>query len=328
MNKAQREFTPEFKQEAVALLSSSGRPLTQIAGELGIQPSMLRSWRRRQNGEAPQPQPAPAGCLACRGTPDQPRPGRAADVGAWNPGDRGGRVRPATTSSCHALPVASNLLDRQFRVVRPNTVWLADMTYLPPGEGWLYLAAVLDLATRKVVGWSMRQHMRADLTCAALAMAIQRQRPPPGLLQHADRGSQCAADDHRKLLSAAGMRQSISRRGNCLGNAPMGSFFHTLKVELVQQRQWATQDKARRDVFSYIKGCYNRQRIHCALATRRQSRWSTMPPDPCPSNQGKIRCPAPETIREPMNPVAPVTNTRMSKPHFFRRPVSAAFLHC
>jgi transposase InsO family protein len=111
----------------------------------------------------------------------------------------------------------------------------------------------------------MREHMRAELTCAALTMAIQRQRPPPGLLQHADRGSRYAADDDRKLLSAAGMRQSMSRRGNCLDNAPMESFFHTLKVELVRQRRWATWDEAERDVFACIESYYNRQRIHSAL---------------------------------------------------------------
>jgi transposase InsO family protein len=177
----------------------------------------------------------------------------------------GRRFRPTTTNSRHPFAVAPNLLDRQFRVARPNTVWLADMTYLPTGEGWLYLAAVLDLATRKIVGWSMRQHMRAELTCAALTMAIQRQRPSPGGLQHSDRGSQYAADDYRKLLSAAGMRQSMSRRDNCLDNAPMESLFHTLKVELVQQRRWATRDEARRDVFAYIESYYNRQRIHSAL---------------------------------------------------------------
>jgi putative transposase len=180
----------------------------------------------------------------------------------------GRRFRPTTTSNRHSLPVAPNLLDRQFRVTRPNTVWLADITYLPTGEGWLYLAAVLDLATRKVVGWSMRQHMRAELTCVALTMAVQRQRPAPGLLQHTDRGSQYAADDYHRLLRAAGMQQSMSRRGNCLDNAPMESFFHTLKVELVQQRRWATRDEARRDVFAYIEGYYNRQRILSALGYR------------------------------------------------------------
>jgi transposase InsO family protein len=124
---------------------------------------------------------------------------------------------------------------------------------------------VLDLATRKVVGWSMREHMRAELARAALTMAIQRQRPAPGLLQHSDRGSQYAADDYRQLLGTSKIRQPMSRRGNRLDNAPMESFFHTLKVELVQQRRWATRDEARRDVFSYIEGYYNRQRIHSAL---------------------------------------------------------------
>lgn len=136
---------------------------------------------------------------------------------------------------------------------------------MPTGEGWLYLAAVLDLATHKAVGWSMREHMRAELTCAALTMAIQRQRSALGALQHSDRGSQYAADDYCKLFSAAGMQQSMSRRSSCLDHAPMGSFFHTLKVELIQQRQWATRDEARRDVFSYIEGYYNRQCIYSAL---------------------------------------------------------------
>jgi transposase InsO family protein len=139
------------------------------------------------------------------------------------------------------------------------------LTYLPTGERWLYLAAVLDPATRKVVGWSMHEHMRAELACAALTVAIQRQRPPPGLLQHSDRGSQYAADDYRRLLGTSKMQQFMSRRGNCLDNTPMESFFHTLKVELVQQRQWATRDEARRDVFAYIESYCNRQRIHSAL---------------------------------------------------------------
>lgn len=178
------------------------------------------------------------------------------------------RVRPRTTDSRHAFPVAPNLLGQRFEAAAPNQVWLADITYLPTGEGWLYLAAVLDLATRKVVGWSMREHLRAELTCAALVMATQRQRPAPGLLQHSDRGSQYAAEDYRKLLGAAGMRQSMSRRANCYDNAPMESFFHTLKVELVHQRRWTTRDEARRDVFAYIEGYYNRQRLHSALGYR------------------------------------------------------------
>ena len=188
------------------------------------------------------------------------------------------RFRPTTTDSRHALPVAPNLLQQKFVAEAPNQVWLADITYLHTGEGWLYLAAVLDLATRKVVGSgddrravaprSMREHMRAELTCAALTMATQRQRPGPGLLHHSDRGGQYAASDYRKLLGAAGMRQSMSRRGNCYDNAPMESFFHTLKVELAHQRRWATRDEARRDVFAYVETYYNRRRIHSSLGYR------------------------------------------------------------
>ncbi|GJD72531.1 IS3 family transposase ISMdi5 [Methylobacterium goesingense] len=173
--------------------------------------------------------------------------------------------RPCTTDSHHDLPIAPNLLKQIFSAARPNTVWLADITYLPTGEGWLYLAAVLDLATRKIVGWSMRDHMRTELTAAALMMATQRQRPGAGLICHSDRGSQYAAEAYRKQLADMKATPSMSRTGCCYDNAPMESFFHTLKVELVHQRRWMTRDEARRDLFAYIEGYYNRQRIHSAL---------------------------------------------------------------
>jgi putative transposase len=177
----------------------------------------------------------------------------------------GRRFRPCTTDSRHDLPIAPNLLKQEFSASVPNTVWLADITYLPTGEGWLYLAAVLDLATRKVVGWSMRDHMRTELTTAALMMAEQRQRPAAGLVCHSDRGSQYAAEAYRKQLAGMKAISSMSRTACCYDNAPMESFFHTLKVELVHQRRWATRDDARRDLFAYIEGYYNRQRIHSAL---------------------------------------------------------------
>jgi transposase InsO family protein len=170
-----------------------------------------------------------------------------------------------TTNSRHGLPVAPNLLEQRFSASAPNQVWLADITYVPTGEGWLYLATVLDLATRKVVGWAMRDHLRSELATAALLMATQRQRPAPGLTHHSDRGGQYASGEYRKLLTGAGMTASMSRTGNCYDNAPMESFFHTLKVELVHQRRWATRDEARRDLFAYVEGYYNRQRIHSAL---------------------------------------------------------------
>ena len=175
------------------------------------------------------------------------------------------RYRVCTTDSKHSLPVAPNLLDQNFVADRPNQVWLADITYIPTAEGWLYLAAILDLFTRKVIGWAMRDHMRAELTIAALTMAIQRRRPRAGLIHHSDRGSQYAAGDYRDILRAAAITRSMSRKGNCWDNAPMESFFGTLKTELVHQSEYLDRDAARRDLFAYIEGYYNRQRIHSAI---------------------------------------------------------------
>ena len=180
----------------------------------------------------------------------------------------GRRFRPCTTDSRHVLPVAPNLLAQRFVAPAPSRVWLADMTYIATGEGWLYLAAVLDLATRKIVGWSMRDHMRTELTLTALLMAVQRQRPRPGLIHHSDRGSQYAAGPYIDQLAAIDAIPSMSRTACCYDNAPMESFFHTLKVELAHQRRWATRDEARRDLFAYIEGYYNRQRIHSAIGYR------------------------------------------------------------
>jgi transposase InsO family protein len=163
------------------------------------------------------------------------------------------------------LPVAPNRLDRDFDPAKPNQTWLTDITYIPTDEGWLYLAVVLDLFSRKAVGWAMRDHMRTELPLAALTMAIQRQRPQPGPLHHSDRGSQYAAGDYRKALKNNGIVQSMSRKGNCWDNAPMESFFGSLKAELVHGARYATRDAARRDLFAYIEGYYNRQRLHSAL---------------------------------------------------------------
>jgi putative transposase len=175
------------------------------------------------------------------------------------------RYRVCTTDSKHSLPVAENLLDQNFVAQRPDQVWLADITYIPTGEGWLYLAVILDLFTRKVVGWAMRDHMRAELTIAALTMAIQRRRPRAGLIHHSDRGSQYAAGDYRDILRTAAIVQSMSRKGNCWDNAPMESFFGTLKTELVHQREYPDRDAARRDLFAYVEGYYNRRRLHSAI---------------------------------------------------------------
>jgi transposase InsO family protein len=175
------------------------------------------------------------------------------------------RVRITTTDSKHNLPVAENILDRNFSALGPNEKWCSDITYIPTDEGWLFLATILDLYTRKIVGWAMRDHMRTELVLAALMMGIQRQRPGPGLIHHSDRGSQYASDDYRQALIDAEMVQSMSRKGNCWDNAPAESFFHTLKTELVHHRHYTTREEAKRDIFTYIEGYYNRQRIHSSL---------------------------------------------------------------
>ncbi|MGX1350713.1 transposase InsO family protein [Bradyrhizobium elkanii] len=142
---------------------------------------------------------------------------------------------------------------------------LALLTPLETDQGWLYLAAVMDLYSRRIVGWAMADHLRADLPLAALRMAISAQRPSAGLIHHSDRGVQYASADYRKLMQSAGLRASMSRKGDCYDNAPMESFFHTLKTELVHHRQYQTRAEAQRDIFAFIEGFYNRTRRHSAI---------------------------------------------------------------
>jgi putative transposase len=181
---------------------------------------------------------------------------------------RGRRRAPRTTDSRHDLPVAPNLLDRNFVAERPDAVWLADISYLPTDEGWLYLAVVEDLATREVVGWSMADHLRSGLCVDALVMALQHRRPGPGLIHHSDRGVQYAAEPYRKVLKRHGIEQSMSRKGNCLDNAPMESFFASLKKEHVHHVRFRTRAEARAAVFEYVEVFYNRQRLHSSLGYR------------------------------------------------------------
>jgi transposase InsO family protein len=172
---------------------------------------------------------------------------------------------PRTTDSRHGHPVAPNLLERRFTADRPDAVWLADISYVATGEGWLYLAAIKDMATREIVGWSMADSLRADLACDALLMAIRRRRPPRGLLHHADRGAQYASEPYQAILARHGLRCSMSRRGNCLDNAPMESFFGSLKTELVHRTTFPTREAARRALFEYVEGFYNRRRRHSGV---------------------------------------------------------------
>lgn len=148
----------------------------------------------------------------------------------------------------------------------PNRIWLGDITYIPTGEGWLYLAAVLDLATRKIVGWAMRDHMRTELALSALLMAVQRQRPEPGLICHSDRGSQYAAEIYRQHIGCDRCQGINEPQRLLLRQRADGELlFHTLKVELVHQRQWETREEAKRDLFAYIETYYHRAHIHSAI---------------------------------------------------------------
>jgi len=170
----------------------------------------------------------------------------------------------ATTNSNHNLPIAPNHLDRQFTVAEPNQAYVGDITYIHTQEGWLYLAVVIDLYSRQVVGWSMAEHMRAKLVNDALSMAVWKRKPGKGLIWHTDRGSQYASDSHRALLQQHGIIQSMSRKGNCWDNAVSESFFHTLKTELVHHQRYQTRAEAKQDIFEYIEVFYNRERLHSA----------------------------------------------------------------
>lgn len=171
----------------------------------------------------------------------------------------------STTKSDHGLPVAENKLNRQFQPPAANQAWVSDITYIRTRSGWLYLAVVLDLYSRKVVGWAMSPAMPATLVCAALQMALAHRQPAPGLLVHSDQGSQYASADYQALLARHGLICSMSRKGNCWDNAVMERFFLNLKMERVWQRDYANHAEAVRDVTDYIVAFYNNRRLHSSL---------------------------------------------------------------
>ena len=180
------------------------------------------------------------------------------------------RVKPkrkykATTDSKHQLPVAENVLNRRFNPTGPNQVWGADITYLWTQEGWVYLAVVIDLYSRRVVGWAMDRRMKKALVIRALLMAINLRKPPPGLIHHSDRGSQYASHAYQKLLKQHGMIPSMSRKGNCWDNAPVERFFSSLKREWTGDRLYRTRQEAIADVREYVAVYYNAQRLHSTL---------------------------------------------------------------
>lgn len=187
----------------------------------------------------------------------------------------------ATTNSKHSLPVAENLASRRFKAGSSNRLWCSDITYLWTDEGWLYLAAILDTGTRKVVGWAMAERMTQELVLDALKMAVKRQGAPEGLCHHSDRGSQYAGKAYQQELARHGMVCSMSRKGNCWDNAVVESFFHTLKVEHVYHERFLSRAAAKSSIFEWIEVFYNRQRLHSALGF--------LSPD-CYEREAKAKC--------------------------------------
>lgn len=175
------------------------------------------------------------------------------------------RKHKVTTDSNHRFNIAPNLLDRDFAAAKPNQKWVVDISYIWTREGWLYLAVVLDLHSRRVIGWASSNRMKRDLAIRALEMAIALRRPPKGCLHHSDRGSQYCSYEYQKLLSQHGFMVSMSGKGNCYDNAAMETFFKTIKAELIWRQAWQTRRAAETAIFEYINGFYNPRRRHSAL---------------------------------------------------------------
>lgn len=186
------------------------------------------------------------------------------------------RKYKATTNSKHSMPVHDNILNRQFKVLAPNTVWVTDITYIATSEGWLYLASVMDLYSRKIVGWATGPRMTRELVIDALERAYERQKPEPGLIHHSDRGSQYACSDYQERLITYKMIGSMSRKGNCYDNACIESFHSTLKKELVYQTKFRTRKQAVNEIYKYIEFYYNRGRRHSTLEYKTPHRFEQL----------------------------------------------------
>jgi transposase InsO family protein len=259
-------------------------PVTVLCETLGVTPQGFYAWRSRPTSQQEQRRDAllveiravHAEVKRCYGSPRIHAELQAQGVPccvntvARLMHDNDIRAKSArkfknTTDSNHALPVADNLLDRQFQAVGPNERWVSDITYIPTREGWLYLAVVEDLYSRMVVGWSMADHMESRLVVDALEMAVARRLPGEGLLAHSDRGSQYASEHYQQLLGKHGIECSMSRRANCWDNAPAESFNATLKKELVHHEDYQTRAQARASIVEYIEMFYNPKRRHSSL---------------------------------------------------------------
>src|SRR5436190_71586 len=264
-----RSFSPEFKAEAIRVVRESGKSVSTVARELDLTETALRRWMVQaevdagRSGSGPLTTDERAELTQLRRDVKTLRVGRLMREQGLRAREK--RRFQRTTDSQHDLPVAPNVLDRQFTVAAPNTAWVSDITYLWTREGWLYLVVILDLFSRRVVGWALRNRITRELAVEALTMALAHRQPDPGLVHHSDRGSQYASGDYRAVLDAHGIVMSMSRRGNCWDNAVAESFFSTLKIELAHEADWATHADAYSAVFEYLEIFYNGQRRHSVL---------------------------------------------------------------
>lgn len=282
MARTRPTYTPEFKAEAVKLVTEQGYSVAETAPSLGLCENLIRNWKQTIQDKGQQAFPGHGKlspfedenrCLRAENkrllaerdilVNTVAKLMREAGIAAKTTR----QFRGATTDSNHDLPVADNLLDRQFDVSTVNAVWLADITYVPTREGWLDLAAVEDLYWRRVVGWAMAASMESRLVVDALALAVQRRLPKEGLLTHSDGGSQYASDHYQRLLAKHGIPCSMSRRGDCWDNGPRESFFASLKQELIHDADFANRAEARAEIVEYSEIFYNNQRRHSSLGS-------------------------------------------------------------
>nr|WP_126445349.1 IS3 family transposase [Sulfuricystis multivorans] len=258
-----QEYPAEFRELAVKRVKGV-QGIGAVARELGISDQTLRNWVKAFDaGKLNGPQ-------AKAVTPEQMELSRVRAENVRLRRENGIKARhkrryKTTTDSKHSLPVAPNLLDRNFAPAAPNRVWTADLTYIWTGEGWLYLAVVLDLFNREIVGGSIKPRMTVDIVVDAWTMAGFRRKPAPGLIHHSDRGSQYASHAFQARLKEYGMVCSMSRKGNCWDNAPTESFCNSLKNERVHGARYGTRTETEADLFDYIEPFYNRKRIHSTL---------------------------------------------------------------
>ena len=260
-------------------------PVRTMCGVLAVSPSGYYAWRgrplitpqvRAERGLRARIRAIHAASRGRYGSPrihralraDGARLGRNRVIRLMRAEQLRGRPRRrfrVTTQADPAAAAAPNLLNQVFQAPAPNRVWTADVTAIPTGEGWMYLAVLRDLYSRRIVGWAIRSGMETDLVCAAWHMAVGRRRPPPGLIHHSDRGSQYTSDQYQRLLRDHGVTVSMSRPGNCFDNAPTESFFRTLKVEIDDDGAWPTRRAATRAIADFIERFYNLERLHSSL---------------------------------------------------------------